>query len=266
MFENLFNLGKKIWNEPRAFFMKSGIFKDIIGSLVIIIIFSIIITSEFINIISPFSIILLIIKIYFGISKINGLNNYSDNLFTNISTNIQDIIENTKNKETIYIDVLKNYLPVIILNGLLMITLYVIFTTKLRVELSLASNCAKSNYTVEYTTLRKKINDFARNNDEMLKSYLIILIICFVSALLGIFYILYNDIIEIQYVMIIPILIFLIIFASMIIDRIDKNNFDNQFDDDTKLNTAKSFKQAIEYFKLLALPFIGLFGVSLLIV
>lgn len=241
-------------------------FKDIIGSFVIIIIFSIIITSEFINIISPFSIILLIIKVSFGISKINGLNNYSDNLFTNISTNIDDILENTKNKETIYIDVFKNYLPVIILNGLLMITLYVIFTTKLRVELSLASNCAKSNYTVEYTTLRKKINDFARNNDEMLKSYLIILIICFISALLGIFYILYNDIIEIQYVMIIPILIFLIIFASMIIDRIDKNNFDNHFDDDTKLNNAKSLKQFIEYSKLLALPFIGLFGVSLFIV
>jgi len=247
-------------------FAKSGILKDIIGSLVIITILSIILTSEFINIISPFSIILLIIKVSFGISKINGLNNYSDSFFTNISANIGDILENTKNKETIYIDVLKNYLPVIILNGLLMITLYVIFTTKLRVELSLASNCAKSNYTVEYTTLRKKINDFARNNDEMLKSYLIILIICFVSALLVIFYILYNDIIEIQYVIIIPILIFLIIFASMIIDRIDKNNFDNHFDDDETLNNAKSLKQAIEYFKFLALPFIGLFGVSLLIV
>lgn len=249
-------------------FGKSNIFnKDIIGSIVFITIFSIIIIgSEFINIISPFSIILLIIKVSFGISKINGLNNYSDNHFTNIKKNIDDILENTKNKETIYIDVLKNYLPVIILNGLLMITLYVIFTTKLRVELSLASNCAKSNYTVEYTTLRKKINDFARNNDEMLKSYLIILIICFVSALLIIFYILYNDIIEIQYVIIIPILIFLIIFASMIIDRIDKNNFDNHFDDDETLNNAKSLKQAIEYFKFLALPFIGLFGVSLLIV
>ena len=246
---------------------KSGKLKDIIGSIVFITIFSIIIIgSEFINIISPFSIILLIIKVSFGISKINGLNNYSDNHFTNISANISDILENTKNKETLVIDVFKNYLPVIILNGLLMITLYVIFTTKLRVELSLASNCAKSNYTVEYTTLRKKINDFARNNDEMLKSYLIILIICFVSALLIIFYILYNDIIEIQYVIIIPILIFLIIFASMIIDRIDKNNFDNHFDDDETLNNAKSLKQAIEYFKFLALPFIGLFGVSLLIV
>ena len=244
---------------------KSGIFKDIIGSLVIIIIISIILT-EFINIISPFSIILLIIKVSFGISKINGLNNYSDSFFTNIKTNISDILENTKNKENVLINALKNYLPVIILNGLLMITLYVIFTTKLRVELSLASNCAKSNYTVEYTTLRKKINDFARNNDEMLKSYLIILIICFILALLVIFYILYNDIIEIQYVMIIPILIFLIIFASMIIDRIDKNNFDNHFDQDETLKKAKSFKQAIEFSKFLALPFIGLFGVSLLIV
>ena len=52
----------------------------------------------------------------------------------------------------------------------------------------------------------------------------------------------------------------------MIIDRIDKNNFDNHFDDDETLNNAKSLKQAIEYFKFLALPFIGLFGVSLLIV
>ena len=246
---------------------KSGILKDIIGFLVFIIIFLLIIGSEFANIISPFSIILLIIKVYFGISKINGLNYYSDSFFKNIYANIKDIVENTKNKETIVIDVLKNYLPVIILNGFLMITLYVIFTTKLRVELSLASNCTKSNYTVEYTTLRKKINDFARNNDEMLKSYLIILIICFVSALLVIFYILYNDIIEIQYVMIIPILIFLIIFASMIIDRIDKNNFDNHFDQDETLKKAKSFKQAIEFFKFLALsPFIGLFGVSLFIV
>jgi len=246
---------------------KSGILKDIIGFLVFIIIFLLIIGSEFANIISPFSIILLIIKVYFGISKINGLNYYSDSFFKNIYANIKDIVENTKNKKNIDIDVLKSYLPVIILNGLLMITLYVIFTTKLRVELSLASNCTKSNYTVEYTTLRKKINDFARNNDEMLKSYLIILIICFVSALLVIFYILYNDIIEIQYVMIIPILIFLIIFASMIIDRIDKNNFDNHFDQDETLKKAKSFKQAIEFFKFLALlPFIGLFGVSLFIV
>jgi len=246
---------------------KSGILKDIIGFLVFIIIFLLIIGSEFANIISPFSIILLIIKVYFGISKINGLNYYSDSFFKNIYANIKDIVENTKNKKNIDIDVLKSYLPVIILNGLLMITLYVIFTTKLRVELSLASNCTKSNYTVEYTTLRKKINDIARNNDEMLKSYLIILIICFVSALLVIFYILYNDIIEIQYVMIIPILIFLIIFASMIIDRIDKNNFDNHFDQDETLKKAKSFKQAIEFFKFLALlPFIGLFGVSLFIV
>ena len=245
---------------------KSGILKDIIGFLVFIIIFLLIIGSEFANIISSFSIILLIIKVYFGISKINGLNNYSDNPFINIKKNIDDILDNTKNKENIDIDVAKSYLPVIILNGLLMITLYVIFITKLRVELSLASNCTKSNYTVEYTTLRKKINDFARNNDEMLKSYLIILIICFVSALLVIFYILYNDIIEIQYVMIIPILIFLIIFASMIIDRIDKNNFDNHFDQDETLKKAKSFKQAIEFFKFLALPFIGLFGVSLFIV
>jgi len=236
-------------------------FFHIIHTIPIILVIILIAINESINLISIFSFGLLLAKFITSYYAVSNLNNYyPDNPFKNYFANITDILTNASKNNNIYISVFKKYLRVMVMNGLLMITLYVIFTTDLRVNLSLASNCAKSNYTVEYTTLRKKINEFAKNNDNTLKLYLIVMIISFLFALGVIFYLLYTDTVEIQYVMIIPILIFLIVFASMVIDKIDKDYFDSD-----KGNTEGTSAGSI-LTPLITLPIIGLFGVSLFIV
>ena len=233
----------------------------IIHAIPIVFVIILIYINESINLLSVFSFGLLLAKFITSYYTVSNLNNYyPDSPVRNYVANMKDILKNAFKDTNIYLSVFKKYLPVMVLNGLLMITLYVIFTTDLRVNLSLASNCAKSNYTVEYTTLRKKINEFAKNNDNTLKLYLIIMIISFLCALGVIFYLLYTDTVEIQYVMIIPILIFLIVFASMVIDKIDKNYFDND-KGSTEATSAGSILAP-----LITLPIIGLFGVSLFIV
>ena len=234
---------------------------SIIHAIPIILVIILIAINEAINLMSIFSFGLLLAKFFISFVAVSNLNNYyPDDPFKNYFANMKDILTNASKDTNIYLSVFKKYLPVMVLNGLLMITLYVIFTTDLRVNLSLASNCAKSNYTVEYTTLRKKINEFAKNNDNDLKLYLIVMIISFLCALGVIFYLLYTDTVEIQYVMIIPILIFLIVFASMVIDKIDKNYFDND-KGSTEATSAGSILTS-----LITLPIIGLFSVSLFIV
>ena len=216
------------------------------------------------SVLSVFSFGLLLVKFFISVVAVSNLNNYyPDSPFKNYFANMKDILTNAYKDNNIYLSVFKKYLPVMVLNGLLMITLYVIFTTDLRVNLSLASNCAKSNYTVEYTTLRKKINEFAKNNDNTLKLYLIVMIISFLCALGVIFYLLYTDTVEIQYVMIIPILIFLIVFASMVIDRIDKNYFDNHKGSAEATEPTSVGSILAPY---VTFPIIGLFGVSLFMV
>jgi hypothetical protein len=240
---------------------ESPITFNIIHAIPIILLVILIYINESINLISVFSFGLLLAKFIISVYAVSNLNNYyPDDPIQNYFANIKDILTNASKNNNIYLSVFKKYLPVMVLNGLLMITLYVIFTTDLRVNLSLASNCAKSNYTVEYTTLRKKINEFAKNNDSDLKLYLIVMIISFLCALGVIFYLLYTDTVEIQYVMIIPILIFLIVFASMVIDKIDKNYFDN----DKGSTEATSIGSILAPY--VTLPIIGLFGVSLFIV
>ena len=234
---------------------------NIIHAIPIILVIILIYINESINLISIFSFGLLLAKFITSYYAVSNLNNYyPDDPIQNYIANMKDILTNASKNTNIYLSVFKKYLPVMVMNGLLMITLYVIFTTDLRVNLSLASNCAKSNYTVEYTSLRKKINEFAKNNDNTLKLYLIVMIISFLCALGVIFYLLYTDTIEIQYVMIIPILIFLIVFASMVIDKIDKNYFDSD-KGSTEATSAGSILAP-----LITLPIIGLFGVSLFIV
>ena len=236
-------------------------FFHIIHAIPIILVIILIAINEAINLMSIFSFGLLLAKFFISVVAVSNLNNYyPDSLYKNYFANMKDILTNASKDTNIYLSVFKKYLPVMVLNGLLMITLYVIFTTDLRVNLSLASNCAKSNYTVEYTTLRKKINEFAKNNDNDLKLYLMVMIISFLCALGVIFYLLYTDTVEIQYVMIIPILIFLIVFASMVIDKIDKNYFDND-----KGNTEATSIGSI-LAPLITLLIIGLFSVSLFIV
>jgi hypothetical protein len=234
---------------------------NIIHAIPIILVIILIYINESITLLSTFSFGLLLAKFIISYYAVSNLNNYyPDDPFTNYFANMKDILANASKDTNIYLSVFKKYLPVMVLNGLLMITLYVIFTTDLRVNLSLASNCAKSNYTVEYTTLRKKINEFAKNNDNDLKLYLIVMIISFLCSLGVIFYLLYTDTVEIQYVMIIPILIFLIVFASMVIDKIDRDYFDSD----------KGSTEATSIGSILApyatFPIIGLFGVSLFIV
>lgn len=236
-------------------------FFHIIHAIPIILVIILIAINESINLISIFSFGLLLAKFITSFYAVSNLNNYyPDDPIQNYIANMKDILTNASKDNNIYLSVFKKYLPVMVLNGLLMITLYVIFTTDLRVNLSLASNCAKSNYTVEYTTLRKKINEFAKNNDNDLKLYLIVMIISFLCALGVIFYLLYTDTVEIQYVMIIPILIFLIVFASMVIDKIDKDYFDS----DKGSTEATSIGSILAPY--VTLPIIGLFSVSLFIV
>lgn len=243
------------------FKVKSPTGFSIISIIPIILVIILIAINESINIVSIFSFGLLLAKFITSVYAVSNLNNYyPDDPIQNYLANMRDIFTNASKDTNIYLSVFKKYLPVMVLNGLLMITLYVIFTTDLRVNLSLASNCAKSNYTVEYTTLRKKINEFAKNNDNDLKLYLIVMIISFLCALGVIFYLLYTDTVEIQYVMIIPILIFLIVFASMVIDKIDKDYFDND-KGSTEATSAGSILAP-----LITLLIIGLFGVSLFIV
>lgn len=237
---------------------------SIIHAIPIILVIILIAINEALSslsVLSVFSFGLLLVKFVISYYAVSNLNNYyPDDPIQNYIANMKDILTNASKDNNIYLSVFKKYLPVMVMNGLLMITLYVIFTTDLRVNLSLASNCAKSNYTVEYTTLRKKINEFAKNNDNDLKLYLIVMIISFLCALGVIFYLLYTDTVEIQYVMIIPILIFLIVFASMVIGKIDKDYFDS----DKGRTKATSIGSILV--PLITLPIIGLFGVSLFIV
>lgn len=239
-------------------------FFHIIHAIPIILVIILIAINEALSslsVLSVFSFGLLLAKFVISYYAVSNLNNYyPDDPIQNYIANMKDILTNASKNNNIYLSVFKKYLPVMVLNGLLMITLYVIFTTDLRVNLSLASNCAKSNYTVEYTTLRKKINEFAKNNDNDLKLYLIVMIISFLCALGVIFYLLYTDTVEIQYVMIIPILIFLIVFASMVIDKIDKDYFDS----DKGSTEATSIGSILAPY--VTFPIIGLFGVSLFIV
>lgn len=220
--------------------------------------------NEFINIVSFFSIGSLIYKFFISFNVVNGINNYyPNNIFRNYLQNLQDIVYNATNNQSNLITICKNYLPVVLFNGLLMIILYIIAITKLRVDLSLASNCYKNNYTTEYTTLRKKINDFAKNNDIQLKLYLIVLLVSLISALLLIFILAYNNNIEIQYIIIGPILLFLIVFSSIIIDRINKNNFDNSY---YKTHNKHTTTTLLTIFSYVTIPLIGLISASLLIV
>jgi hypothetical protein len=218
--------------------------------------------SEFINIVSFFSIASLIYKFFISFNVISGVNNYyPNNMFRNYWQNLKDIVYNASNNSFNILTIFKNYLRVVLFNGLLVIILYIIAITKLRVDLSLASNCYKNNYTTEYTTLRKKINDFAKTNDIQLKLYLIVLLISFITAVLVIFILAYNNNIEIQYIIIVPILIFLIVFSSMVIDKINKNYFDNSYY--KKHNRHATMLKILSY---VAIPLIGLISASLLIV
>lgn len=198
------------------------------GCLVILII--LIIIYEFVNVVRYDSILLIItlfIKSFIGFYKLNGYNQYyHDNSFNNMFNNLFINFEKIINGPIInFIKVFKNYLPFIILNGIIMLILYIIKITKFRVDLSLANNCDKSKYTVEYVLIRNKIFEFSREYDSLLINYLVLMILSFIAAIIIIILCFKYELnISILYLYIIPILLFLVIFGIIVLHEINKNN------------------------------------------
>lgn len=203
------------------------------GLLLIILV--IIITYEIFNFAKYDSIVLiitLVIKTFIGFYKLNGYNQYYhnnsfNNMFNNFIINCEKIINGPIIN---FIKVFKNYLPFIILNGIIMLLLYIIKITKFRVDLSLANNCDKSKYTVEYVLIRNKIFEFTREYDSLLIHYMVVMILSFIVAILIIVICFWYKLnISILYAYIIPILLFLVIFGIIVVHEITKNGIDSKY-------------------------------------
>ena len=214
--------------------------------IIIIIIFTIYTEKILIDTFTTIGVIALLIKIFiaiiiikYNIKTINydiqaikqtikqtiNTNNYDISAITQTITQaIKQAINTININYDTLVQLLKNYLPVAILNGFLMMTVYIYTITKLRVDLSLATNCLKNNFNVEYSTIRHKVRSFAKKYDEDLKKYLSILIISFAIAIFTILYLYYNNDVELYYIILSPILLFMVIFAIMLIDKINGND------------------------------------------
>ena len=168
-------------------FIAYVLYIPIIPIIGIICIISIVFLNETLNTFTTVGFIAILIKTFIAIISINDIKYNDSDVFRNFLTNIINIINGDKLN---YIKLLKNYLPVAILNGFLMMTVYIYTITKLRVDLSLATNCLKNNFNVEYSTIRYKVRSFAKKYDADLKKYLSILIISFAIAIFTILYIL----------------------------------------------------------------------------
>lgn len=194
-----------------------------------------IIMYEIVNFLRYDSILLIItlfIKSFIGFYKLNGYNQYyHDNSFNNMFNNLIINFEKIINGPIInFIKVFKNYLPFIILNGIIMLILYIIKITKFRVDLSLANNCDKSKYTVEYVLIRNKIFEFSREYDALLINYLVLMILSFISAIIIIILCFKYELnINILYLYIIPILLFLVIFGIIVVHEIGKNGINQKY-------------------------------------
>lgn len=193
-----------------------------IETVIIIIILSLIVVNETLSIFTAIGLSTLFVKTAVAILKIKNLNYHSDSFLNNF---IQNLFFIFKYKKIDYMSILKKYLPVAILNGFLMIVLYLYTVSSLRVDLSLVSNCLNNNFTVEYSTIRHKVCTFAKLNNFNIRKFLVLLIISFIFGIVSILYILYYDNIQIQYVIVLPILLFMVILSIMLIDKIDGNNF-----------------------------------------
>jgi hypothetical protein len=220
--KNIEQLSKSVKeNKPKA------------GLLLIILV--IIITYEIFNFAKYDSIVLIItlfIKTFIGFYKLNGYNQYYhnnsfNNMFNNFIINCEKIINGPIIN---FIKVFKNYLPFIILNGIIMLILYIIKITKFRVDLSLANNCDKSKYTVEYVLIRNKIFEFTREYDSLLIHYMVVMILSFIVAILIIVICFWYKLnISILYAYIIPILLFLVIFGIIVVHEITKNGINPEY-------------------------------------
>ena len=204
-------------------------------SIFLFIILILIIIYEFVNVVRYDSILLIItlfIKSFIGFYKLNGYNQYyHDNSFNNIRNNFSINFAKIINGPTInFIKVFKNYLPFIILNGIIMLILYIIKITKFRVDLSLANNCDKSKYTVEYVLIRNKIFEFSREYNSLLINYLVLMILSFIAAIIIIILCFKYELnISILYLYIIPILLFLVIFGIIVVHEIGKNEIKSEY-------------------------------------
>ena len=249
--------------------------------IIIIIIITIYTEKILIDTFTTIGVIALLIKIFIAIIIIKyniNTNNYNISAITqtitqtitqaintnnyNISAITQAIKQaiNTINYDTL-VQLLKNYLPVAILNGFLMMIVYIYTITKLRVDLSLATNCLKNNFYVEYSTIRYKVRSFAKKYDADLKKYLSILIISFAIAIFTILYIYYNNDIELYYIILLPILLFMVIFAIMLIDKIDGNDLGK----DTTSTSDQALQIDTILYTFLTFPLIGITSVAFLI-
>jgi hypothetical protein len=216
--------------------------------------------NETLNTFTTVGVIAILIKTFIAIISINDIKYNDSDVFRNFSTNINNILKGDKLN---YIKLLKNYLPVAILNGFLMMTVYIYTITKLRVDLSLATNCLKNNFYVEYSTIRYKVRSFAKKYDADLKKYLSILIISFAIAIFTILYIYYNNDVELYYIILLPILLFMVIFAIMLIDKIDGNDLGK---DTTSTSTSDPAYQIYKFlYTFLTFPLIGITSVAFLI-
>mgnify|MGYP006076050033 CR=1 FL=1 len=243
-------------------FIAYVLYIPIIPIIGIICIISIVFLNETLNIFTTVGFIAILIKTFIAIISINDIKYNDSDVFRNFLTNIINIINGDKLN---YIKLLKNYLPVAILNGFLMMTVYIYTITKLRVDLSLATNCLKNNFYVEYSTIRYKVRSFAKKYDADLKKYLSILIISFAIAIFTILYIYYNNDIELYYIILLPILLFMVIFAIMLIDKIDGNDLGK----DTTSTSTSTSDPALQFYTFLytflAFPLIGITSVAFLI-
>ena len=219
------------------------------------------ILAETLNTFTTIGFIAILIKAFIAIISINNIKYNDSDVFRNFYTNLHNIFNsNTFN----YIKLLKNYLPVAILNGFLMMTAYIYTITKLRVDLSLATNCLKNNFYVEYSTIRYKVRSFAKKYDADLKKYLSILIISFAIAIFTILYIYYNNDIELYYIILLPILLFMVIFAIMLIDKIDGNDLGKDTTS-TDENDNSVYQIYTILNAILTFPLIGIISVAFLI-
>lgn len=187
-----------------------------------------------------------------------------------INEKLSEVYDNQKiNTNTVML--FKEYLPFFLGSALLAFFIYFYRITQLRIDLSLASNCKKKQIFIENSTIRKKIYHFADTYNDELKNSLIILLVSSLLTLCVIVFIIYNNDIEIYYIWLIPILIFIITFSSIQIDYLNKNMFAPVTKNTKDQNTENSIKtqnsedsnsknkNIIIYFIILFISFILLF-------
>lgn len=235
-------------------------FKGFTEVIITIIIIILIVLNETINAFTGLGFIVLLIKGYISIINIGNIKYYDSNFTINFINNLINILNIDKLPDII--EILRKYIPLMILNGFLMMILYIYTVSKLKVDLSLALSCAKSNFNVEYSTLRHKVRTFAKEYDKELKKFLGILIFSFIFAIISISYIIYTSTIELYYILLLPILLIILIFAFYVITKIDGRNLGKDTTADKNKNDTNIVSIVLT---VLIFPMVGLISVVFLV-